>query len=118
MSASAATAFNDTDFELTRELMDYAAKIEAHARTEWGIEPRSDCELITVLAFHHEGLFDDLDAAEKVISANAAEDFISAGSRHLPFVPFRMQPRNVVLQDRIKLVPGKRDEQGLQAPLL
>ena len=69
-----------------------------------GIESRSDCELATVLAFHHQGLLSELEAASKVVGSHIGSEWVSGGTRHLPFVPCRLQPRNVVKQARLRVV--------------
>ena len=69
-----------------------------------GIESHSDCELATVLAFHHQGLLSELEAASKVVASHGDAQWVSEGTRHLPFVPCRLQPRNVVKQARLRVV--------------
>ena len=70
---------------------------------EGGIETRSDCELETVLAFHHDSLLSQLETAEKGVAAHIAERWTDAPVRHLPFVPCRMQPRGVIEQARARV---------------
>ena len=77
-----------------------------------GLEVRSDCELITVLAFHHEGLLEEFDAAQKAVEHSWHEQWTDAPTRHLPFVPCRLQPRDVVLQDRVRIRKGEYDPKG------
>ena len=74
-----------------------------------GVESDSECELITVLAFHHGGLLKEFGAAQKTISNEWEERWTTKPTRHLPFVPCRLLPRNVVLQERVRLVEGKVD---------
>ena len=74
-----------------------------------GVESDSECELITVLAFHHGGLLKEFGAAQKTISNEWEERWTTKPTRHLPFVPCRLLPRNVVLQERLRLVEGKVD---------
>ena len=71
---------------------------------EGGVEARSTCELITVLAFHHRGLVEHVEKAEKVVQADWKEEWADRPVRHLPFVPCRVLPRNVVMQERSRLV--------------
>ena len=78
---------------------------------EGGIETRSECERITVLAFHHAGLFDNVSKAQEVIDTHLENEWASVGTTDLPFVPCRVLPRNVVLQPRIRVVP-REDGQG------
>ena len=73
---------------------------------EGGVECRSHCPLDTVLAFHHQSLVAEHSSAEKVVIADLAEEWISAPVRHLPFVPCRILPRGVIMQERARLVPA------------
>eukprot|EP00966_Prymnesium_polylepis_P011053 254116-Prymnesium_polylepis.1 len=70
---------------------------------EGGIETRAECELISVLAFHHQSLLTEVEAAEATVAAHQKEEWVSGPSRHLPFVPCRLQPRGVVLQARSRV---------------
>ncbi len=74
---------------------------------EGGLEPRSACELETVLAWHHTGVNGNVEAAAKVIEADWLEEWSSRPKRHLPFAPARILPRNVILQERARLLPGE-----------
>ena len=74
---------------------------------EGGLEARSECPLETVLSFHHVGLLDEVAAAAKAVNADWAEEWASRPVRHLPFVPCRILPRNVVMQERARLVRGE-----------
>ena len=71
-----------------------------------GIEVRSDCELDTVLTFHHDSLVAEIEMAAADVAAGIEEGWVKPPSRHLPFVPCRMQPRGVVMQARSKVVDG------------
>jgi len=71
-----------------------------------GIEVRSDCELDTVLTFHHDSLVAEIEMAVADVAAGIEEGWVKPPSRHLPFVPCRMQPRGVVMQARSKVVDG------------
>ena len=71
---------------------------------EGGIEVRSHCALDTVLSFHHAGLNVALAAAAKAVSNDLSEEWVDQPARHLPFVPCRVLPRNVVMQERSRLV--------------
>ena len=90
-----------------------AAALDWHDRDivsqvgEGGIESRSDCPLDTVLAFHHLGLIENVDAAERAVATDIAEQWVDQPIRHLPFVPCRLLPRNVVMQERSRLVPSE-----------
>ena len=71
---------------------------------EGGIEVRSQCSLDIVLAFHHLGLRENLAPAAKVVQTDIDEGWVDKPVRHLPFVPCRILPRNVVFQERTRLV--------------
>ena len=71
-----------------------------------GIEAGADISLDMVLAFHHDGVLSHFTAAAEVIVADAENEFIE-GPYALPaFVPTRLGPRNVVMQDRPRLLPS------------
>eukprot|EP00965_Chrysotila_dentata_P045248 1503458-Pleurochrysis_carterae.AAC.1 len=53
---------------------------------EGGVEVRSHCELLTVLAFHHPGLISQAAAAAAAVDADTREQWVSAPTRHLPYV--------------------------------
>ena len=72
---------------------------------EGGIKVRSSCEPAIVLVFHHDSLLTALPMAEKSVAAHLKEEWVSPLSRHLPFVPCRLQPHGVVLQSRIRISP-------------
>ena len=74
---------------------------------EGGVEARSDCALTTVLAWHHNGVAENVAAAAKVVQADWAEEWASRPTRHLPFAPCRILPRNVIMQERVRLLPGE-----------
>ena len=70
-----------------------------------GIECRSAVGLEIVLAFHHAGLGANFEAGARVIDADVAAGFASQPQPHLPFVPTKLGPRNVVMQTRAKRLP-------------
>ena len=70
---------------------------------EGGVEVRSDCEQIIVLAFHHDSLLQEVDAADRAVAAGLQEEWVAPLQRHLPFVPCRLQPRGVVMQSRVRV---------------
>jgi hypothetical protein len=72
---------------------------------EGGVEVRSHCALDTKLSFHHRGLIDSVAAAATVVASDWAEEWADRPVRHLPFVPCRVLPRNVIMQERSRLVP-------------
>ena len=73
---------------------------------EGGVEARSACALETVLAWHHTGVADYPEAAAAAVRKDWEEEWASQPTRHLPFVPCRVLPRNVVMQERVRLLPG------------
>ena len=78
---------------------------------EGGVEVRSDCPLDTVLAWHHAGFEKELESAVSVIEADIKEEWVSAPVAHLPFVPCRLLPRNVVMQERTRVLADGSVEQ-------
>jgi hypothetical protein len=74
-------------------------------QAEDGIEGRSGCSLTTILAFHHTGVAQNLEAARKVVDADISEGWVRAAVRWLPRVPIRVLPRNVILTDKQKVDP-------------
>ena len=74
---------------------------------EGGVEARSNCALETVLAWHHNGVADHPEAATAAVEKDWEEQWASRPTRHLPFVPCRVLPRNVVMQERVRLLPGE-----------
>ena len=70
---------------------------------EGGVEVRSDCEQVIVLAFHHHSLLQEVDAAGRSVVSGQQEGWVAPLQRHLPFVPCRLQPRGVVLQSRVRV---------------
>ena len=112
----------DSEFPGKRKISRTAFKAVA-ARLGWhdtdivrqicggGIEAQSSCEPLTVLAFHHPGLLEDFSAADKVVKAHLGEEWVAPPVRHLPFVPCRLQPRDVILQDRYRVLE-RRDGDG------
>ena len=69
---------------------------------EGGVEVRSDCPLDTVLAWHHGGVAANLDACVAVVEGDIKEKWVTPPARHLPWVPCRVLPRNVILQERYR----------------
>eukprot|EP00965_Chrysotila_dentata_P157944 5218324-Pleurochrysis_carterae.AAC.1 len=80
--------------------------IVAQAGEGGGLEPRVDSELITVLAFHHPGLLAQAWAAAAAVDADLREGWAAPPVRHLPFMPCRVQPRDVNVQARQRVVTG------------
>jgi hypothetical protein len=69
-----------------------------------GIEAQSDCELMTVLSFHHAGLLDEVEAVATAVEKDFSELWTDRPVRHLPFVPCRLLPKNVVMQERLRVL--------------
>ena len=90
-----------------------AAELQWHDRDivgqagEGGVEPRSSVALETVLAFHHTGLAANLAAVRAVVDAHQTEGWVTGLHAHLPMVPCQLTPRNVVMQDRTRVVDGE-----------
>eukprot|EP00965_Chrysotila_dentata_P031811 1060841-Pleurochrysis_carterae.AAC.1 len=59
-----------------------------------------ECELLTVLTFHHPGLVEQAAAAAaaEAVDADIRKGWTAAPTRHLPFVPCRLQARDVIMQ--------------------
>eukprot|EP00965_Chrysotila_dentata_P134388 4443946-Pleurochrysis_carterae.AAC.1 len=57
-----------------------------------------------VLAFHHPGLVAQAAAATAAVEADMREEWTTQPTPHLPFVPCRLQPRDVILQARQRVV--------------
>ena len=73
--------------------------------SEGGVEARADCELAIVLTFHHPSLTAEVAVAAKAVEANLKEEWVTPPTRHLPFVPCRLQPRGLVFQSRTRVLP-------------
>ena len=73
---------------------------------EGGIQPRSDCGRRTILAFHHKGLLEHPEEADATVHKEMEQAWISRPLGHLPYVPCRVLPRNVVLQERTRITHG------------
>ena len=97
-----------------------ADKLEWHAvdadilsqSGEGGVEARSSCEFVSVLAFHHKGLQADFEAADGVITAELGEGWIFGPFTETPpLEPIRLLPRNVVLQRKSRVLPDASVEE-------
>ena len=73
---------------------------------EGGTEIASSCSLSTVLATHHSGVWDHFDAAKEAVDKEEAEQWASLGSIHPPTVPVRVNPRDVIMQERSRPLPS------------
>ena len=75
---------------------------------EGGVEARSSCEFVTVLADNHRGVDESFQAADAVISSEIDEGWcLGPFTVCPPFEPMRNLPRNVVLQAKQKVVDGQ-----------
>ena len=72
--------------------------------TRGGIESRSECSGDTVLAFHHKGIAEFFAEADKAIRSDIDAGAVFTGFGTLPFVPCRSLPRNVILQQRSRVL--------------
>ena len=66
------------------------------------------------LAFHHEGVADHFGAADEVMQAELAEEWLGLASALPPYVPCRCVPRNVVMQDRHRVLESGEVEHYLK----
>lgn len=108
-----------TTFPGTRQL-DRAAVRAMAEEIEWGsvdsdiidqiggggVEARTECPLTTVLAWHHKGVMQHAQAVGNVIAAELKDEWVAPPVAHLPFVPIRCLPRNVVMQQRARVREG------------
>eukprot|EP00965_Chrysotila_dentata_P069122 2284176-Pleurochrysis_carterae.AAC.1 len=114
-----------TQFEGARQL-DRAALRAAASTLNWadagiveqvgegGVEVRPGCELITVLAFQHPGLVEQAPAAARAVEADTRERWVSPPTRHLPYAPCRLQPRDVIMQVRQCVMRGAEGEMRVE----
>ena len=84
--------------------------------TGGGIESRSECSGDTVLAFHHTGIVDYYAAADKAIQVDIAAGSVLSGYLTLPFVPCRSLPRNVILQQRSRVLVDTGEVEDYEKP--
>lgn len=101
-----------------RRSVDRARVREAAKRLDWpdhdllgqvgagGVESRSACSGDTTLAFHHAGIVDYFKEADDAIRTDIAAGTLIPGFDTLPFVPCRCLPRNVILQQRSRVLPS------------
>ena len=89
---------------LTAEKLDWPDRDLVGQCTGGGIESRSECSGDTVLAFHHTGIVEYFAAADKAIQVDVAAGSVLSGYLTLPFVPCRSLPRNVILQQRSRVL--------------
>lgn len=71
-----------------------------------GCESRSTCSRDTVIYCHHKGLREHLGPAQASIDRDTTKGWMTEGRPHLWTVPARVVPKNVVDQQKWKLVDG------------
>ena len=79
-----------------------------------GVESRSRCELTTELHSHAPGLCARPDAAEKAVAAELAEQWALGPFYHPPTVPIRALPRDVIQQQRSRVLDSGEVEDFLK----
>ena len=71
---------------------------------EGGAELRSEAPRHTTACWHHPGLMEHFATADAVVREERAQLWTRVSSSPLPFVPCVFSPRNVVLQERSRLL--------------
>ena len=69
-----------------------------------GAEGRSQCEMDTIIMFHHAGLRENYKPARESVRKDTERGWIREGRRDLVTVPSRLVPKNVVARQQWKLV--------------
>ena len=69
-----------------------------------GVESRSRCALTTELHSHAPGLCAQPDAADKAVDTELAEEWALGPFYHPPTVPIRALPRDVIQQQRSRVL--------------
>ena len=79
-----------------------------------GLESYSEASLDCLMSFHHAGIATDFAAAARVIQGEIDAGFVSPPALHPQTVPFRVCPRNLVVQMRPRVDPkdGTTTEYG------
>lgn len=72
-----------------------------------GAELRSHAPLHTTAKWHHAGVARNFEVADAVVQEERQEQWTRTSRSCLPFVPSVFSPRDVVFQERGKLVDGK-----------
>jgi hypothetical protein len=88
--ASAAASVGHQDLDVVRQA---ASGAEAAAKVDSSI----------MLCFHHHGLRSCFAAAQAAVAKDCAAGFAQRGFQHLPFLPCRLVPRNIVQQRKWRL---------------
>ena len=80
-----------------------------------GVESRSRCALTTELHSHAPGLCAMPDAADKAVDTELAEQWALGPFYHPPTVPIRALPRDVIQQQRSRVLQSGDVEDYLRA---
>ena len=96
---------NPEFFRQWADKLDWADKEMVHNVTCTGAQDGSHaCSRATIINGHHSGLRSNFEAAKASIDADAAVGFITAGRRHLRYVPCICVSKNCVRRRQWKLV--------------
>lgn len=76
---------------------------------EGGCELRSEAPLHTMASWHHAGVAQHFDTADAIVRDELSEEWTRVCLTTIPFVPCVFSPRDVVLQERTRLVDGALD---------
>lgn len=74
---------------------------------EGGMEMRSEAPLHITAMWHHAGVAAHFDVADAVVRDERAQLWTTVSESPMPYVPFTCSPRDVILQERSKLVDGE-----------
>ena len=94
-------AFRDAAAELDHQDVDIVDQAG-----EGGLEARSSASLDMVLSFHHKGLFQHISEVDDIVLKELAEGWLAPALPHPPYVPCRVVPRNVIMQDKSRVRDG------------
>lgn len=72
-----------------------------------GMEMRSTAPLHITAMWHHAGVADHFEVADAVVRDERAQLWTTVSTSPMPYVPFTCSPRDVILQERSKLVDGQ-----------
>lgn len=73
---------------------------------EGGMEMRSAAPLHTTAMWHHAGVAAHFEVADAVVRDEREQLWTTTSMSPMPYVPFTCSPRDVILQERSKLVDG------------
>lgn len=74
---------------------------------EGGAEFRTRAPLHTTASWHHPGVVQNFEQADEAVRKERDNSWTRVSASPLPFVPCVFSPRDVVLQERARLVGGK-----------